>query len=55
MFQDWEHLRNVIRQGIRREFFEIRNSSAIKYDKVLLSNVIRLGTVQRCNKKRYMS
>ena len=29
MFQDWEHLKNVIGQGIRRECFNIGNSSAL--------------------------
>ena len=29
MFQDWEHLGNVLRQGIRRQCYKIRNSSAM--------------------------
>ena len=37
MFQDWEHLSNVKRQGTRQECFNI-------------GNVLTLGTAQQCNK-----
>ena len=47
MFQDWEHISDIGRQGIHQQCFAIGNNTAMSYLKICISNVIRLGIPQQ--------
>ena len=55
MFQDWERFSKVKRQGRHQQCPTIGNSSAMSEIKICLSNVMRLGSAQHCNKTGYAS
>ena len=51
MFQDWEHLSNILRQGIHQQCSKMGNSTAMK-KRVRVSIVSRLATSQEGKSKR---
>ena len=43
MFLEWEHLSNVIRQGIQQQYFKIHKMLALLWDRDYVSTVLGLG------------